>query len=511
MAWTILSLVLSLSLTGGLMIILIFFVNLVFLKKTSCRWRYYIWIVAIARLLLPFAPEKNLITNLRAHVYSMVQSTSNTNNSVFQKTKDTDIVTVFENIPEKLEVIHKNNILVLGNAKGSLCLFWLMMALLFFIYKVTIYRSFAKFVQAGSIPVDDISRIETLSTAESKLGINKAIDLWVNPLISSPMLIGFFHPRIVLPDINLSEQAFYYTVLHELVHYKRKDMFYKWMVQVVVCIHWFNPLVYIANRSISHLCELSCDEYVVSLLNSKEQCKEYASTILNAMAHPGSYKERNATLTLGENKKLLKERLKSIMNNKKNTTFNKALMVILTGIITFTGIFTGSYTVGASNNANSELQSQAETLLRQRKIAVNKSKDDTISASEADKMALTLIDKSWMWEWVEFYVPYMSEKGVKKLIPASQSAEWAGSVDMTTGKEIKLTKKQINKARKHKPSEPLRCGDIDDHALMIMQSTGNWEYISFMLPYMTHKGIRAVVRCYNSKHGENEKNAADYF
>ena len=86
------SLVLSLSLTGGLMIILIFFVNLVFLKKTSCRWRYYIWIVAIARLLLPFAPEKNLITNLRAHVYSMVQSTSNTNNSVFQKTKDTDIV-----------------------------------------------------------------------------------------------------------------------------------------------------------------------------------------------------------------------------------------------------------------------------------------------------------------------------------------------------------------------------------------------------------------------------------
>ena len=58
------------------------------------------------------------------------------------------------------------------------------------------------------------------------------------------------------------------------------------------------------------------------------------------------------------------------MNNKKNTTFNKALMVILTGIITFTGIFTGSYTVGASNNANSELQSQTETLLRQTKVKV---------------------------------------------------------------------------------------------------------------------------------------------
>lgn len=62
-----------------------------------------------------------------------------------------------------------------------------------------------------------------------------------------------------------------------------------------------------------------------------------------------------------------------------------------------------------------------------------------------------------------------------------------------------------------KPSRSLTRKDIDGHALIIMQSTGNWSYISKMLPYMSHKGIRAVVRCYNKKHGGKRKRAEDYF
>lgn len=126
-------------------------------------------------------------------------------------------------------------------------------------------------------------------------------------------------------------------------------------------------------------------------------------------------------------------------------------------------------------------------------------------------MALALTKKIWVWEWVEFFVPYMTEGGVKKLIPASRKADWAGAVDMTTGKEIKFTKKQVNVARKKKPSHALTCGDIDSHALLIMQSNGDWDCISFMLPCMTKKGIQAVVSCYNSKHGGNEKRAKDYY
>lgn len=134
-----------------------------------------------------------------------------------------------------------------------------------------------------------------------------------------------------------------------------------------------------------------------------------------------------------------------------------------------------------------------------------------ITAEQADKMALALTDKIWVWDWVAFFVPYMTEDGVKQLVPASKKSEWAGSVDYTTGKKIKFTKKQVNAARKEKPKKKLTQKDIDSHAYMIMESNGDWDCVSFMFPYMSNKGIRKVVRCYNKKHGGNEKKAADYY
>ncbi len=134
-----------------------------------------------------------------------------------------------------------------------------------------------------------------------------------------------------------------------------------------------------------------------------------------------------------------------------------------------------------------------------------------IKPAQADKMALALTDKMWVWDWVAFFVPYMSKKGVKKLLPASKASEWAGEIDMTTGKKLKFTKKKIKAARKNKTAQALTRKDIDGHALLIMQSNGDWDCISFMLPYMSHKGIRAVVRCYNEKHGGEKKRAADYY
>ena len=64
MVHTVGSLLLSLSCSGALMIILICLINHVFRKESSFRWQYYIWLFVIARLLLPFAPEENLMGKL---------------------------------------------------------------------------------------------------------------------------------------------------------------------------------------------------------------------------------------------------------------------------------------------------------------------------------------------------------------------------------------------------------------------------------------------------------------
>lgn len=294
---------------------------MLFQKKLSRQWQYYIWMVVLARLLLPFAPEQNLMRGLGERLYSLEKAsdtdfTKNTE-TFFKEKEETEVLENMENEGEDAGEIQNNVWRDISEIEKYLCLFWLVTAMLLFLRKVTIYQSFVRFVKAGSTPVDDVVCLEALSKEEAGLGIRKAVDLWVNPIVSSPMLIGFLHPRIVLPDVGIPEKEFHYTILHELVHYKRRDMYYKWMVQVVLCIHWFNPLLYLAARSINRLCELSCDEMVVNRLPSDEQCQEYAGTLLNAMISKGALKERHASLTLSEDKKLLKERMGKRLNLPK--------------------------------------------------------------------------------------------------------------------------------------------------------------------------------------------------
>lgn len=212
---------------------------------------------------------------------------------------------------------------------------------------------------------------------------------------------------------------------------------------------------------------------------------------------------------------------------KRQTTFTKKLAIaVLSVSITATGIFSGCLSAGASayqkETAKPSASAGAVTIntvdtnrkkesIKKQKQTTDNNKNDEITKEQADKMALALTNKIWVWEWVEFFVPYMSQNGADKLVSASKHSEWAGYVDQTSGKKLKFTKKQVSAARKHKPSEPLTCKDIDSHALMIMQSNGDWDCISFMLPYMSRNGIRSVTRCYNSKHSDDKKRAADYY
>lgn len=536
---TILLILLSLSLSGGMMILLTLSICHLLQKKTSRQWQYYIWIIVLLRLALPLAPEKNLVDMLYRQIPGIAvfpkKEETPTNHAVWEaeKTDGSAASGTFRqksalrasedgSTADRKEQEDPNRMMKrVQYMTGYLCVLWLMVTALLFLRKVTIYQSFTRFIRAGSKPIDDISCLETLSSIEAELGIQKAVDLWSSPLASSPMLVGFIHPRIILPEGKQTERMFYYTVMHELIHFKRKDMYYKWIVQLVTCIHWFNPLIYILGKQINRLCELSCDEAVICRLPSDDRRREYADTLLNSMTSDQIYRESLASLTLSENTKLLKERLEAIMKQKKNTTAQKYLAAILTIALAVTSLFSGNYVAGASS-PQEEQQKTASNPGAENKVnnlnqgitlkqSPGRSKKDKITAEQADEMALALTNQIWVWDWIEFFVPYMSESGAKKLIQASRDAKWAGSVDMTTGKKIKFTKKQINAARKNKPAHALTCGDIDSHAKMIMQSNGSWNCISFMLPYMTRKGIRAVVRLYNSKHGGGEKRPEDYY
>lgn len=232
---------------------------------------------------------------------------------------------------------------------NNVSLVWLVVALILLIRKITIYQNFVWYVKAGQIPVMDTELLDKIAIIEEQVGVKKAIELCVNPLISSPLLIGFFQPRIVLPSTDISEKDFQYIMLHELTHYRRQDMFYKWLVQVTICLHWFNPIVYLMGCEINKACEFSCDEAIISKLDFIN-IQEYGKTLLDAMKAAGKYKESVVSVTLNENKELLKERLGAIMNFRKKSNMVTITTFVFTLFLCICATTIGAY--AATNNDN---------------------------------------------------------------------------------------------------------------------------------------------------------------
>ena len=354
---TVLKILLSMSFSGSLLILALLLGKQFLKNKISRQWQYYIWLAVVLRLLLPFGPEVSLM----GRVYQAVDQTIS----------QTAPLPPQQQLPRKVpggnpapaveaehynetvssptdDVITAHSLQDIGVLLiDHIWLVWLVAALGLLIRKITIYQGFMQYIHAGLTPVSDIELLDRLSIAAERAGIKKPIELCVNPLISSPILIGFFHPCIVLPSADISEKNFQYIVLHELTHYKRRDMIYKWLVQITVCLHWFNPFVSLMSREVTRACEFSCDEAVLAKMGCSH-AQDYGKTLLDAMAAIGRYKENLGAVTLSENKQLLKERLGAIMKFEKKSKAIRLLTGMLTLCIIFSAAFIGIYSTAAA-------------------------------------------------------------------------------------------------------------------------------------------------------------------
>ena len=355
----VLKIFLSMSFSGSLLILALLFGKQFLKNKISRQWQYYIWLVVVLRLLLPFGPEVSLMGKAYQTVDQAISQAAplpqqqqpplnvpggNLAPAVGAEQHNETVNSPADDITTA-HPLQDIGVLVINH----IWLMWLVAALGLLIRKITIYQGFIRYIKAGLTPVSDIQRLDELSIVAERLGIKKPIELCVNPLVSSPLLIGFFHPCIVLPNADIPEKDFRYIVLHELTHYKRRDMFYKWLVQITVCLHWFNPLVHLMSREITKACEFSCDEAVLSIMGSGN-AQDYGKTLLDAMAAVGRYKENLGAVTLSENKQLLKERINAIMNFKKKSTAIRLLTGALTLCVMFGAAFVGVYPVAAATD-----------------------------------------------------------------------------------------------------------------------------------------------------------------
>ena len=354
---TVLKILLSMSFSGSLLILALLLGKQFLKNKISRQWQYYIWLAVVLRLLLPFGPEVSLMGRVYQAVDQAISQTaplppqqqlplnapeSNLAPAVGAEHHNETVSSPADDVTTAHPLQDIGVLLI-----NHIWLVWLVAALGLLIRKITIYQGFMRYIRAGLTPVSDIERLDELSIVAEQSGIKKPIELCVNPLVSSPLLIGFFRPCIVLPSADIPEKDFRYIILHELTHYKRRDMFYKWLVQITVCLHWFNPLVSLMSREVTRACEFSCDEAVLAKMGCSH-AQDYGKTLLDAMAAIGRYKENLGAVTLSENKQLLKERLGAIMKFEKKSKAIRLLTGMLTLCIIFSSAFIGIYSTAAA-------------------------------------------------------------------------------------------------------------------------------------------------------------------
>lgn len=328
--------VLFMSVSGSLLIMILLAGKRFLKNKLSRQWQYYIWLIVLLRLLLPFDPEINLMGSVH-QIFDWTVTPELSPAGQENPKQDTDDLAVYsENMTQEIQKT-ESAISAFLNGIGW---FWMIVALGMLIRKITAYQSFVRYITAGAEPVSDIALLEELSAIAAQMGATGSVELSVNPLLSSPTLTGVFRPCIILPGAEVSREDFRYIVIHELTHCKRWDIFYKWLVQFVVCLHWFNPLVHLMGREVNNACEFSCDEAVLEK-TGYENARDYGKTLLNTMAAVGKYRESSAAVTLSANKALLKERLGAIMSCGEKSGAVRILTVVLTICIILGTVFVG--------------------------------------------------------------------------------------------------------------------------------------------------------------------------
>lgn len=163
------------------------------------------------------------------------------------------------------------------------------------------------------------------------LVIDREIPLRVSSAADCPMLAGFIHPTLYLPDERISQTDAVFIFRHELTHYKHGDLWLKLLLLAARCLHWFNPLVHLIARFAQEDIEAACDDAVVRGHDGAYR-RAYGETILRS-AIAQAQKRKALVSCFGDDKKTLMRRFEGLFDKsvKKRGVALVVMIALLVG------------------------------------------------------------------------------------------------------------------------------------------------------------------------------------
>ncbi|GLC31314.1 M56 family metallopeptidase [Clostridium omnivorum] len=348
--------ILRASCIASILIVCVAILRKMFKDKLAVEFNYLLWIIIFLRLVVPMFPQSKFsvfnyierASEKPAVIYSDTQSYYETKNNE----RDTTINSLF--IDKSKEPV------VIDNSEGINKYLFLKYGFILWILGISILAAvylamriiFSIKLMLDKTNVKD-SRIEILERGKKRVGYYKNIKLLESNIVKSPCIYGVFKPKILIPynlAASLSDKDLENIFIHEISHMKRRDTLRIYLTQIILVVHWFNPLVWYAYKMFREDTELCCDNKALNKLDNGE-VKNYGITIIKLMSKFTSKSKIAATVGALGTKHESKRRIKMISKYKRITAKNAIYGTILVLVFAMTTL-TDSKALGIEKYRN---------------------------------------------------------------------------------------------------------------------------------------------------------------
>ena len=360
---------------GGVLICLILLIKAVLRTRLPVRWHYYLWLLLLIRLVLPWTPQSRIsIFNLVPQYLSLQRTgpisendhlnhrdaysgagSTDTQRAAPISEAATDIDA--EPLESAAASDQSSKPLTAESDKPSpdlrtsfqsassvfldkLPLIWIIGALALggciFVRNFSLWRTVKR-----ERPITDQKILDLLEDCKMQMRVRTIVGVIITDRIKSPALFGFIRPRLVLPQgliETLSLDELYYVFLHELAHLKRGDIYLGWLSSLLQILHWFNPLIWFAFRRLRADQELACDALALSTMNAEEPPR-YGRTIVSLLETFSQRQYLPSVAGILEDKSQLERRIKMMTRfSRKSYRWSPLamLLLIILGCVSFT-------------------------------------------------------------------------------------------------------------------------------------------------------------------------------
>jgi len=318
--------------TSSLLIVIITAIRYIFKGKISLKMQYALWLIVAIRLLIPVQPVSSSL--------SVLNFIPTPRNEVREEMLEVRVPSALLDDIDKdvFRPVEEWTVFGTKNSEGEKILY---PPLKLFNTEMILYSIWyiGIAVSLTAVVVSNIHFIRKLRKSRILLDTNTKLKFYICGMIPTPCLYGIIKPSVYMTPDH-SEQEYRCIAAHETVHYRHKDHLWSLLRMLCVCIHWYNPLVWMAASLSKRDGELACDESTIKILGEESRI-DYGRVLIGmTSSKPTSFSMLSGATTMVTGKRGMQERISLIAKKPKIITAAVVLMILIIVIAsacTFTG------------------------------------------------------------------------------------------------------------------------------------------------------------------------------